>query len=210
MPIFRKPKYRLIARMTRSKPYLFVMGWILRGIVEALYATLRVEFRGLSTVPKKSIIALWHNQLSLAPLIPKRFRSQPFTIVVSKSRDGQLLSAYLKTYSNITIVQVSHLTRHAALLQMLGELEKNRIIMITPDGPRGPAFVVKPGTCFSSQHGNAPIIPMQWHASREIVFNTWDKLRLPRPFSKIYLTLKEPIAPSETSAEELALALQLQ
>lgn len=207
MPFFKKSKRPLLSTVVRSKPFLFVLGWTVRAAISLLYATLRVEYRGLKNIPNKGIIALWHHSLTLAPLIPKYLRDQVFTMVVSKSRDGQFLSAYLRTYPNIRIIQVGHQTRHAALLQMVGELEKNRVVMITPDGPRGPAFRVKPGVCFSAQQTGSPIIPMQWQASKVFTFNTWDKIRLPRPFAKIIITLKDPIYPSDAIAEQLTDAL---
>lgn len=208
MPFFGKTKNPLIARITRSKLYFFVFGWVIRVFMEALYITLRIEYRGCASLPKKCIIALWHNNLALGPLIPRYFKKNAFSLVVSKSRDGQLLSAFLTTYSNVEVIQVGHQKRHSALLHMIEELQKNRVLMITPDGPRGPAFILKPGTCFSSQQADAPIIPMQWYASKVFTFNTWDKLVLPLPFSKVVITLKEPIVSSERSAEELALALK--
>lgn len=183
------------------------MSWIIRLAIETLYATLRVEYKGLTTIPPKHIIALWHNQLAVGPLLIKRFSKVPFSIVVSKSRDGLLLGSFLETFSGVEIIQVGHKNRHTALSQIIGALEKDRVLMITPDGPRGPMYVVKPGVHFSSEQASAPIIVMQWQASKVFTFNTWDKLTLPYPFSKVSVTLKEPITFSDSSPDELIKAL---
>lgn len=196
MLFFRKNKRPLVHRIKRSRPYLFVTSWLMRLLLQALYATLRVEFQGLAQLPKKSIVAFWHNQLLLAPLLATHFHKESFSVVISKSRDGKLLDSFVKTYlsMDVRIVEVGHQTRHAALLQIISELKENRIVMITPDGPRGPALSVKPGVCFSAKQADAPVIPMQWQASKIFQLPTWDKMWLPWPFAKVWITLKEPLS----------------
>ena len=57
---------------------------------------------------------------------------------------------------------------------------------MTPDGPKGPRFVFKPGAILLSQMSQRPILPMAYAASRATLFH-WDKFVLPWPFSRIVI-----------------------
>jgi len=62
---------------------------------------------------------------------------------------------------------------------------------ITPDGPKGPRFVFKPGAILLSQMSQRPILPMAYAASRATLFQ-WDKFVLPWPFSRIVIAVGAP------------------
>jgi lysophospholipid acyltransferase (LPLAT)-like uncharacterized protein len=188
------------AKIARSAPYLLVTSWVLRLIAQILYSTLKIEYRGIKSLPSPCIIALWHNKLLLAPLLPSCFKNTIFAVVASKSRDGLLLGAFAKTYQKVHVIHVGHQSRQAALLEIVDELQNSTVVIITPDGPRGPLYEVKGGIAFSAQKSGASIVSMQWHASRTWKLSTWDKLEIPKPFSKVVVTFKEPISiPAECS-----------
>lgn len=147
----------------------------------------------MKPLPSPCIIALWHNKLVLAPLLPSCFKNTKFSVVASKSRDGLLLGAFAKTYPKVDVIHVGHQSRQAALLEIVAELQNKKVVIITPDGPRGPLHEVKGGVAFSAQKAGAPIVPMQWHASKTWRLPTWDKLEIPKPFSKVVVTFKEPV-----------------
>ncbi len=62
---------------------------------------------------------------------------------------------------------------------------------ITPDGPKGPRFVFKPGAILLSQMSQRPILPLAYCASRATLFQ-WDKFVLPWPFSRIVIAVGAP------------------
>jgi len=62
---------------------------------------------------------------------------------------------------------------------------------ITPDGPKGPRFVFKPGAILLSQMSQRPILPMAFCASRATLFQ-WDKFVLPWPFCRIVIAIGPP------------------
>ena len=174
-----------------SRLYLFIVSWLSRIFFSLLYYSLKIEFRGQKSLPRSSIIMLWHEKLLLAPLVTWRFRKKHFTVVVSKSRDGKLLSAFSKTYPNVTTIDVGHLERRKALVDMCQALNSDTAILITPDGPRGPRRKLKPGLDYVAKKTNAPIFYLEWHAEKVWTFNTWDKMQCPKPFSKVFFTISE-------------------
>jgi hypothetical protein len=161
-------------------------------VTSLLYLTLRVKIRGEKALVDASrgslIIALWHDSLILAPLIRKVIPDTTISLVVSNSRDGRLLAAYANTYKNVESIFVAHNMRHTALLQSVDAIKNKKPILITPDGPRGPRHELKRGIFFAQEKSGATIIAMSWSCSSFWELNSWDKLRIPKPFSKVTLT----------------------
>ncbi|HRD56379.1 MAG TPA: DUF374 domain-containing protein, partial [Parachlamydiaceae bacterium] len=100
-----------------------------------------------------------------------------------------------------------HDARHKALRKMINYLKHGReIVIITPDGPKGPRYQVKPGVALAARESQAKIIPFTWTASRFWQLKTWDKLLLPKPFSKIVIDLGNPISFEKDQAFDLSQA----
>lgn len=64
---------------------------------------------------------------------------------------------------------------------------------ITPDGPRGPVHVFKPGAILLSQMTGKPIVPISVAATRTWTFDTWDRFELPLPFSRVAIAVGDPV-----------------
>ena len=63
------------------------------------------------------------------------------------------------------------------------------IIAVTNDGPKGPSRIAKPGSLAIALKKEVQIITITGSASRYKVFGSWDKFRIPKPFSTIYLNI---------------------
>ncbi|HEX4023859.1 MAG TPA: DUF374 domain-containing protein, partial [Steroidobacteraceae bacterium] len=63
--------------------------------------------------------------------------------------------------------------------------------VVSPDGPRGPAFHFKPGAVLLAQMSGRPIVPMAYAAARAW-FIHWDRFVLPVPFTRIVIAIGEP------------------
>jgi hypothetical protein len=80
---------------------------------------------------------------------------------------------------------------------LLGAVRNGRSCGITPDGPRGPAFTVQPGVILLSRHTGLPIYPVGVAVARGWVFGSWDAFILPKPFSRIAISIGNPLRPDE-------------
>jgi len=188
-------------------------AYILYGLIKLLYATFRVRVEGadcLTTLLKTPnhpplIIALWHSRLMLlAPLMRKVAPIVPFTVLISKSRDGDIPSFYAELFNLVKVIRVGHKTRSGALLESMSALDRGEIIVLTPDGPRGPNQEVKSGAIFAAEKCDASIIAMGWSASKAIYLKSWDRFCIPLPFAKITVRF-EQVAPRTESALKQAL-----
>lgn len=180
------------SRILYSAPVLWLFGALVRVFTFVLFSTYKVQISGTAALTEaaknKLIIALWHDRLLLAPLLRRVLKETPLAVVVSNSRDGKMLAAFVKTFHKATPIYVAHNVKHGALLQMIEALDRSEAILITPDGPRGPRHEVKPGLLYTQEKTGAQIIAMHWHASSSWTFKTWDRMQLPKPFARVELT----------------------
>ena len=63
------------------------------------------------------------------------------------------------------------------------------IIAVTNDGPKGPSRIAKPGSLAIALKKDVQIITITGSASRYKAFGSWDKFRIPKPFSTVHLNI---------------------
>lgn len=169
--------------------------WTMRLIL----FTCRVEVKGLDqflqeAASKPCILALWHNRIAPVSCWLEKWTPFSYTALTSKSRDGELIAKIAESYSRGHAIRVNHLARHEALKDVIKELQENkRVLVITPDGPRGPIYMVKPGIIKAAIDTKASIIPLNWTADRYWELASWDRFRIPKPFSTIEVTFGNPL-----------------
>lgn len=178
-----------------------LLAFLVKMILKGILLTCRIQMNGLekfvNTASKKQacILMLWHNRLILfTQVIVKRYAPH-FNYVgfVSKSRDGNLSAAF-NTHKSGRLIRVPHDNRHMALSILVKTLKKkDEIVVVTPDGPRGPKYKVKQGIVFAAKKTSATIVPLTWVSNRYWKLNSWDELMIPKPFSQISIFFGDPI-----------------
>jgi len=93
----------------------------------------------------------------------------------------------------------------ASAIKKLIKLAEGKHIVITPDGPRGPHHKMKSGIVFLASHSGRPVIPTAYTATSYWKFQgSWTSIWIPKPFSKVYYLVGEPIkVPDNISREEM-------
>ena len=82
-------------------------------------------------------------------------------------------------------------------------------VAFTPDGPRGPARVVKDGMIHAARSTGLPIIPLAFAAARFKRLRSWDRMIVPLPFSRALFLYGEPIAvPRDADVEQCRLLVE--
>ena len=74
--------------------------------------------------------------------------------------------------------------------------------MITPDGPRGPAYKLGAGIIFLAQKTGANVIPVNMEYSSCWRIRSWDRFIVPRPFAKVRVIIGSPHRVRSTSTPE--------
>jgi len=138
---------------------------------------------------KPTLSALWH-AYQLMGL--HTGRSRPVNIMVSRSRDGEILSQIAQRLGYKTIRGSSHRGGNAALKAFVEKISAGESGAITVDGPRGPAHQVKPGILMVASKSGVPILPWGFAVKPAYRFKSWDRFCLPLPFSRIVVSTGEP------------------
>ncbi len=115
-----------------------------------------------------------------------------------------MLGAIIQRQKNVECIRVAHDARLKALRDITKAVkQEKRILLVTPDGPRGPRYQCKPGALMAADMTGAQMMGITWSATRFFQLGSWDKMVIPLPFSKIILSFSEPIElPKEGTLEE--------
>jgi lysophospholipid acyltransferase (LPLAT)-like uncharacterized protein len=168
--------------------------------------SLRIQFKKSKIPQKDSIIALWHENL---PICIKIFQNRGYSVLISKSRDGEIASNICKKWgytvfrgssSRGGISGLKNLIRH---LSTAGNL---RLAGMALDGPHGPYHHLQPGTQRLSQITGIPVNPVAIKPIWSFRLSNWDRTIIPFPFSKILVHIGSSLIPN--NCEELQTAIQ--
>jgi lysophospholipid acyltransferase (LPLAT)-like uncharacterized protein len=162
------------------------------------------------------IFCIWHNRLAICMEAYRAFRRQHpragMAAIVSASRDGGLLTGVLECFRVQPVRGSSSRRGPQALLELVSWSERGLDLAVTPDGPRGPRYMVQEGVMAAAQLTGLPVIPFSAHVRWKIQAKSWDRFQIPLPFSLCEMNIGPPMwVPREaTDAEREALRLQLE
>ena len=207
------------------QPYWYqrLAAWLVFALVRVVSATLRYRwcdrsgYFGGGSPAGPAIYCVWHNRLALC-LVPyyayarKHVQTPGMAAMVSASKDGGLLAAILECFRVQPVRGSSSRRGPQALLELTGWAERGYDLAITPDGPRGPRYVVQEGIMGLAQVTGLPIVPASYSLDWKIQAKSWDRFQIPLPFSRCEVVFGKPVrVPREASdAEREALRRQLE
>ncbi len=173
-----------------------ILGAVGALIIRGVGRTLRYHFDdrgGIFQAPANEgiIWSFWHNRLFLMSYVHRRFfpRRPPGAAMTSQSKDGEW-AAQLVLRMGIAPVRGSTARGGTAALRELARfLRRGEDVGVTPDGSRGPRYVLKPGLVLLAQLGRRPILPVGVEFSRCLRLKSWDGFMIPLPFSRVDVTL---------------------
>lgn len=165
--------------------------------------TLKVEVEFLSAPKFPSIVAFWHGRMFLLPFALKEY-AEKVAILISRHRDGELIAQIVEKMGFKTVRGSAGKGKggERAFKEMVKLIEEGYTVAITPDGPKGPREVAKPGVAKLAIKTGVPVYPLTFSANRKFNLNSWDRFLIPYPFSKCRVILGEPVNPENFKSEE--------
>ncbi|NDG48381.1 MAG: DUF374 domain-containing protein [Rhodospirillales bacterium] len=197
------------------KPFVQAMGaWLLGLYLAFVYATTRWRMIGHEQLPgllaqHPTVIAgFWHERLPLMPALWRRARRGnpalergPCHVLVSRHRDGRFIGQVVRRFE-IEMVNASSSRGGAIGLRvLLRQLRDGAMVVITPDGPRGPRRRAAPGIAQLAAASGMPVLPTAAAASHHIRLKSWDRMMLPLPFGRGVVCVGAPILVPRDGAE---------
>ncbi|MEK7476914.1 MAG: lysophospholipid acyltransferase family protein [Candidatus Coatesbacteria bacterium] len=152
----------------------------------------RWHWRENRGVPASAVLAFWHDQLLImcVSLIGRRF---PYGVLVSRHPDAEAMARAV-TKLGLHVIRGSSTSGGVrALAEMAAEIRSGRIMIVTPDGPKGPRHRAGDGALVLARRAGAPIIPVGGAAAWRIRAGSWDRLQFPVPFCRVEIVEGDPI-----------------
>jgi len=179
--------------------------------MKLLAATLRMEIRdecGIGSPERQTppvIYVLWHNRIFTVPPAWQRLcgRHRKAVVMASASHDGDIVARAMAVFGMGAVRGSSSRRGVAALVGLKRELAAGTDVCLTPDGPRGPRYVLQAGAVKLAQSSGAPLVPVHVRFSSAWRLKTWDRFVIPKPFSRVIVTFAAPLViPRELDDEE--------
>jgi lysophospholipid acyltransferase (LPLAT)-like uncharacterized protein len=165
-------------------------------LVHALAATWRFRvsgeehLRALRAERRPFVFVLWHH--SILPLLYLH-RDEDVVMLISRHRDGGYLADLGERWGYRSVRGSTRRGGEVGLLGVVRALQGGAEVAITPDGPRGPAERVQPGALAAAQHAEVPLIPVGARPRAAWRLKSWDRMRIPMPFTRIDVAYGPPI-----------------
>jgi lysophospholipid acyltransferase (LPLAT)-like uncharacterized protein len=186
-----------------------IIWWMVRG----LSSTYRFEYKDLSNLeaaqslhPKGAyLFALWHEH-ALSIMAAHAWK-RPYLALASRSKDGDYAAHIAKKFG-FTPVRGSSRKKNKdkggkeAMLEFIHQVGHGFCGGITIDGPKGPRHECKPGIVIIAKETGAPVLPVIASPASYWEINSWDKFKIPKPFSKIIIQYLPPLTIAKNSDEE--------
>ena len=173
----------------------FIGNYLLHYAAVVLCKSLRVRtknFENLKSLLKTDnlVIAFWHGTM----IIPWfYFRKYKMSALVSGSKDGELLFRVLKKWKYNVQRGSSSKGGKDALEKLIGLASENYSVALTPDGPGGPVFEMKPGAVIVSKKSQIPLIMVGIGMNKKWTLKSWDSFEIPKFFSRVNIVISNPV-----------------
>jgi len=175
------------------------------ALVGLIGPTLRYEVYGedlFALGPRPAIYTFWHNQIVCAVY---RYRKERIMVLTSRHFDGEYIARIIRRLGYEAARGSSTRGALRGVLELVTHLEKGRDVAFTIDGPRGPRYRVKPGPIFLARKTRLPIVPFKLEPERFWELNSWDRLRIPKPFTRVVVRFGGPIYANDIDDEQSGL-----
>lgn len=199
----------------RSPAVQAVLGWLVAAYIELIILTVRWRFENRAPVdafmagPDGAVALFWHGRIAQGMACRPLLADKPRKVMISLSPDGAFIAGAAERLK-IPPVRGSTGREGAskggmrAFREALTFLRSGGIMILTPDGPRGPREALPIGPVQMARAAGCPAFIMSLAASPAMTLASWDKARIPLPFARGQVVLEGPLRlPADADAESL-------
>lgn len=175
-------------------------------VMRVIGATIKYEVEGWENYEavinsgRLPVWPFWHERIFLSALY---FKNRGIVVITSKSKDGEYIARFIQRFGFGAIRGSSSKGAAKALVEMKRAMADRHEMAFTVDGPRGPRREAKPGPVYLAKLTGNPILPFQLEPKSCWTLKTWDRLQIPKPFSKALLTIAHSFDVPTDATEEV-------
>jgi lysophospholipid acyltransferase (LPLAT)-like uncharacterized protein len=175
------------------------------AIIRILSLTWRYKLKGEKPI-KPGIIAFWHG--FMLPVWKYFSAAKPYG-VISLSKDGEILCELLTKW-NYKLIRGSSSKGGEDVLDNIIQFAPGNFVLITPDGPKGPANKLKAGAVISAARSEVLLYLCKVKINKKVTFKkSWDSFQLPLLFTSIILDFSKITIDKSSNKEQIAEAIIL-
>ena len=202
--------------LLRSGPVQALFGILLGGYLWLILRTVRWTIVNRAAVdvlmadPKGFIVCFWHGRIAASIGAQPLCRPARDTrLIISLSEDGEFIARAMELMDLPAFRGSSRRTkdprrRHsggAVYRQSLDWVRQGGLLILTPDGPRGPAEEMAEGPVRMASRTGAAVLLMGLATIPALRMKTWDRMELPCPFGRGVILFDGPLhAPEDLDA----------
>jgi lysophospholipid acyltransferase (LPLAT)-like uncharacterized protein len=159
-----------VKKRLESWAKLSVLPPVGASVVRGIAATMRLETRGHEAVDslyregRHIILAFWHAQQLL---IPFGYRGQGSHVLISQHGDGEIIARIIARFGHEAVRGSSTRGGAGALRALIKLGRAGKDLVVTPDGPKGPRQIAKPGVIQLAKATGLPIVPLAFACSKK-------------------------------------------
>ena len=206
-------------KLLRSDAVQEFLGWLSWLYLQLVISTIRWTRIGeepggaLDQVlagPGGMIGCFWHGDIALSITAKVAVIQRKVTrILISLSPDGEFIARSMVRH-NMPPIRGSSAKKGkakggaAAFREALDLLAAGGILVVTPDGPRGPNQVMAPGTVRMARRAGVPVFLLGLAAEPALRLDTWDRTKLPALFGRGCIVWDGPyFCPADAADEDM-------
>jgi lysophospholipid acyltransferase (LPLAT)-like uncharacterized protein len=173
--------------------------------IKALGTTTRFEIRGwehfeaIEAARKLPIYTFWHDRIFFSTYF---WRKRGIVVLTSQSFDGEYIARFIQRFGYGAVRGSSSQGGARALVEMVKTMRRGHAMAFTVDGPRGPRYEAKLGPVILAKKTGNPILPFVVETRHRRTLKSWDKMQIPRPFSRAVVFIGEPIYVSGDASDK--------
>lgn len=189
-------KERVLIRLADAAFYVLIraIGWTIRFKVEGWE-----HFEAIERAERLPIYAFWHDRIFAGTYF---FRNRGIVVITSQSLDGEYIARFIQRLGYGSVRGSSTRGGVGALVEMIRLMRSGLAMAFTVDGPRGPRYVAKTGAVLLAKKTGNPLMPFVVECSNFWTVKSWDRLQIPKPFTRARVIIGEPIYVPEDAGNE--------
>jgi len=188
-------RQRIVLRLIITAGY-----WFIRLIGPTMRVCVSREEGGQETIEQRPLIgSFWHACMIPATYI---FRNLGVRVMSSNSYDGEYMGRIIRKFGFVAVKGSSSRNAVRALLGLRRALQEGWTVAFTLDGPRGPRYKVKPGPVALARSAGVPMTMFHMAVDSAWVLNSWDRMMIPKPFSRVLMRFGRLIEVPPNASDE--------
>ncbi|WP_309646654.1 lysophospholipid acyltransferase family protein [Phenylobacterium sp.] len=175
-----------------------VLGWIFHAYMVLIRRTVRWRHENIECVDgvlasgQGALALCWHGRIPVALAVAKVWWKKPRACLVSPSGDGEFF-AQAMAHAKFPSIRASSAKKGdsakaravvAAFREAMKLVNEGGVLIVTPDGPRGPNEVMAPGAAQIAKRTGAPVFMMGIAVSPAARAGSWDRAMIGRLFGQ--------------------------